>query len=80
MDVPDQMLAQNPYFAAFTNGRRAQMGIDPEKLGKALAGVTAESLRRAAEQVFARDRRAAVVVRETGADSREPEGGQDSDA
>jgi zinc protease len=61
-DVPDAMFARNPYGAAFTAGRRVQMGIDSAALRQRLEAVTAEDVQRAAETVFAPERRAAVVV------------------
>jgi len=61
-DVPDAMLARNPYGAALAAGRRVQMGIDPASLRARLDAVTAEDVARAAATVFAADRRAAVVV------------------
>ena len=61
-DVPDAMLARNPYGAALATGRQRQMGIDPAALRARLDAVTAEDVARAAATVFAPDRRAAVVV------------------
>jgi len=61
-DLLDAMLAQNVYGVAFSLGRRMQLGIDPEGLTKATEGVTNDDLRRAAQTIFAPDRRAAVVV------------------
>jgi len=61
-DVPDAMLARNPYGAALAAGRRVQMGIDPDTLRARLDAVTAEDVARAAATVFAPERRAAVVV------------------
>ncbi|MEA3367571.1 MAG: insulinase family protein [Planctomycetota bacterium] len=61
-DVPDAMLARNVYGVAFAAGRRAQLGIDPVDLRARLDAVTAADVKRAAETIFAPDRRAAVVV------------------
>jgi zinc protease len=61
-DVPDHLLAQNPYGVAFSLGRRRQLGIDPVKLKKSLAAATEEELRRAAKEIFAADRHAAAFV------------------
>ncbi len=61
-DVPDAMLARNPYGAGLATGRRVQMGIDPAALRARLDAVTADDVARAAATVFARQRRAAVVV------------------
>ena len=62
LSVPDQMLAQNLYGVAFGMGRRAQMGIDSAALKGAIETVTTDDLRRAAETVFSKKVRAAVVV------------------
>jgi zinc protease len=61
-DVPDRLLVQNPYGAAFALGRRRQLRIDPAKLQTSLAAVTNESLRRAAKEIFAPDRHASAFV------------------
>jgi len=61
-DVPDAVLARNPYGAAMSAGRRLQLGIDPADLRTRLGAVTAEDVKRAAETIFAPDRRAAVVA------------------
>jgi zinc protease len=61
--IPKQMIGMNPYFVAFSEGRRLQMGIDPTKLSKAFDDVKDEDLRKAAAQIFAPERRAAVVMR-----------------
>jgi len=61
-DVPDRMLARNPYGAALAAGRRVQLGLDPVGLRARLDAVTAEDVKRAAETIFAPDRRAAVIV------------------
>jgi len=71
-DVPDRTLARNPYGAAFSAGRRIQLGIDPADLRARLDAVTAEDVARAAETVFAPDRRAAVVVVPAGSERRAP--------
>jgi zinc protease len=44
MDLPDLLLARNPYLASFALGRREQLGIDGPALAKALDAVTEESL------------------------------------
>ena len=61
-DMPDRMLAQNPYGVAFSLGRRHQLGIDSEKLKKSLASVTDEDLRRAVKVIFALDRQAGAFL------------------
>ncbi|MDG3003044.1 sigma-70 family RNA polymerase sigma factor [Paludisphaera mucosa] len=61
-DLPDEALGANLYGVAFALGRREQLGIDPARMKAALAGVTASSLRRAASEIFADSRRAAVAI------------------
>jgi zinc protease len=61
-DVPDQALASNVYGAAFTLGRREQLGIDPGRMGADLDRVTPESLKRSAAEIFAESRRGLVRV------------------
>ncbi|HEY7156820.1 MAG TPA: pitrilysin family protein [Gemmataceae bacterium] len=61
-DVPDRLLAQNPYGVAFSLGRRHQLGIDPIKLKKSLAAVTDEDLRLVAKEIFASDRHAGAFL------------------
>jgi len=51
-DLPDNLLAQNPYGVAFSLGRREQLGIDPVKLNRAFQAVTDQDLRRAAAEIF----------------------------
>ena len=52
----EEMLAQNPYFAAFGLGRRLQLGIEAAKLKADLAKVTDADLKRAAKEIFGPDR------------------------
>ena len=61
-NIPDRMLAQNLYGVAFSVGRRAQLGIDPAKLAKAMEAVTTEDVHRPAKKVFARGNRAGIIV------------------
>ena len=65
VDMPDAMWAQNPYGLAFSLGRRYQLGFDPVKLRKAVEGVKTDDLRRAAGELFAAKKRAAVIVQPT---------------
>ena len=62
-EIPEQISLMNPYMVAFTLGRRAQLGVDPEALKVALDGVTMEQLERCRQEIFGPDRGAAVVVR-----------------
>lgn len=61
-NIPDRMLARNPYGLAFSVGRRAQLGIDAAKLAKAMVAVKTEDVHRAAKKVFARGNRAGMIV------------------
>jgi zinc protease len=60
--IPDAMLGQNLYGAAFRIGRRVQLGIQATKLTRAIEAVTPDQLRRAADEYFAPSRRATAVV------------------
>ncbi len=61
-EIADELLAPNPYFAAFSLGRRYQLGLTPAALKEALAKLRDEDLRRAAKDLFGPDRCAGVVV------------------
>jgi len=61
-DMPDPVLAQNPYGVAFGLGRRAQLGINPSELAQAIGSLTETDLRRAAGEIFARERSAVVAI------------------
>ena len=60
--MPDPMIYNNLYGAAFATGRSIQMGIDPAALEKALKGLEAGDVEKAATELFSRERQAAVVV------------------
>jgi zinc protease len=61
-DVADELLAANPYFVAFSLGRRQQLGIDPAALKAALAKLGEDDLRRAAREVFGPEQGAGVFL------------------
>jgi zinc protease len=61
-DMPDQVLAQNPYGIAFGLGRRAQLGINPAELAQAIDSLTENDLGRAVGEIFAQERSAAVAI------------------
>jgi zinc protease len=61
-EIPDSVLAQNPYGVALGMARREQMGLDPAQLGRTFDALTEDQLRRAAGEVFAPGRHAAAVV------------------
>ena len=61
-DMPEPVLAQNPYGVAFGLGRRAQLGINPSELAQAIGSLTETDLRRAAGEIFARERSAVVAI------------------
>jgi len=62
IEPPDEVLALNPYGAAFALGRRAQLGIDPARLSASLQAVQRDSHRRAATEVFGGSRRTKVFI------------------
>jgi zinc protease len=61
-DIPDSLLAQNPYGVALALAQRRQLGIDPAGLKRALGSVTDADLRRAAKEVFAPSRHAGAFL------------------
>ena len=61
--IPDEQLAFNPYGVAFGLGRREQMGIDPARFRRDLEGVTEQSLRKAATDLFDPKKHAAAFVK-----------------
>jgi len=61
-DIPDEILANNPYGVIFSIGRREQLGIDSASLDKAFQAVTDQDLRRAAAEIFAPDRHAGAFI------------------
>ncbi len=62
MEIPDQLLAQNPYGVIFSIVRRKQLGLDPAKLSRALKAVTDADLRKAAREVFAPSRHTGAII------------------
>ncbi|MGO9914583.1 MAG: sigma-70 family RNA polymerase sigma factor [Isosphaeraceae bacterium] len=61
-DLPDFVLARNPYGVALSLARREQLGIDPARLIRAFDDLTENSLRRAAGEVFAPGRHAGAFI------------------
>ena len=61
-EVPDALLAQNPYAMAFSLARREQLGLDSAGLNRALDALTEAELRHAAAEVFAPARHAGAVI------------------
>jgi zinc protease len=61
-DLPDFVLAQNPYGVALSLARREQMGVDSAKLGRAVDTLAEDRLRRAASEIFAPSRHAGAFV------------------
>jgi len=61
-DMPDQVLAQNPYGIAFGLGRCAQLGINPAELAQAIDSLTENDLGRAVREIFAPERSATVAI------------------
>ncbi len=62
-NVRERELARHPYGAAFSLGRRHQMGIDPAALNQAIDEVTDQQLRRAQREFFAQINSVEVLVR-----------------
>lgn len=62
-ELPELAIGANPYFLAFSLGRREQLGIDPDALKTRIDAVTTEELQRCAKEIFSDERGAAVVVR-----------------
>ena len=63
MPVSETLVRVNPYFVAFSAGRRLQMGIDSAKLKAALEALKDDDLRKAETQIFSPKARSAAVVR-----------------
>jgi zinc protease len=61
-ELPDSVLAQNPYGVALSVARREQLGIDPAKLKRAFDALTEGELRGASDKIFAPARHAAVTI------------------
>ncbi len=61
-DLPDFVLARNPYGVALSLARREQLGIDAAQLNRALDVLTEGDLRRAAGEVFAPGRHAGAFI------------------
>jgi zinc protease len=62
IDIPDNLLAQNPYGTAFSLGRRAQMGLNSAKLKIAISNVTDQDLKKVAIEIFAPSRHAGAFI------------------
>ena len=62
-ELPELAIGANPYFLAFSLGRREQLGIDPDALKTRIDAVTTEQLQRCAKEIFSDEHGAAVVVR-----------------
>ncbi|MCA9310786.1 MAG: insulinase family protein [Phycisphaerales bacterium] len=68
MEMPDSQAAQNPYFIAFSEGRRRQVGLDPLALKDALARLTPADLEACYNAVLSPARGSAVIVRTVAAE------------
>jgi zinc protease len=62
IEVPDAQVAMNPYGAAFGIARRAQLGLDGEALGRALAAVDQAAFDAMRERVFGKERGSTAAV------------------
>jgi zinc protease len=61
-ELPDSMLAKNPYVVAFSLGRREQLGMDPRAIKRAFETVTDVELQRARKEIFAPSRHTAAFI------------------
>jgi zinc protease len=64
MELPDNLLAQNPYGVCFSLARREQLGLDAAQLDRKLGGVTEKQMRVAAKEFFDQARRVQTFVSE----------------
>jgi zinc protease len=62
VDLPDNILTNNPYGVAFSLGRREQLNMSSAELRRAWDAVTDEQLREVAKKVFAPDRHAGAFI------------------
>ena len=62
VELPDNILANNPYGVAFSLGRRDQLDMSSAELRRAWDAVTDDQLRRVAREVFAPERHAGAFV------------------
>ncbi len=60
-DLPDALLARNPYGLAFALARRDQLGLDPVRINRALDRLTDQDLKRAAAAIFDPARHAGAI-------------------
>jgi hypothetical protein len=62
VDLPDNILTNNPYGVAFSLGRREQLNMSSAELRLAWDALTDEQLREVAKKVFAPDRHAGAFI------------------
>jgi predicted Zn-dependent peptidase len=62
VDLPDNILTNNPYGVAFSLGRREQLNMSSAELRRAWDAVTDEQLLEVAKKVFAPDRHAGAFI------------------
>jgi hypothetical protein len=62
-EIPEQIVAANPYFGAFTLGRAQQMGLHGIDLQASLDAMTAEKLRACFDDCFQLERGALAIAR-----------------
>ena len=62
-ELPDFVLARNPYGLALSLARREQLALDPARLNRALETLTDQDLHRAASEIFAPGRHAGAFLR-----------------
>jgi len=61
-EIPDELLAQNPYGVCFSLARREQLGLDAVKLDRAMAKVTEKDIRRVVKEFFDPGRRVETLA------------------
>jgi zinc protease len=62
VEMPESLLARNPYGVAFSLARRLQLGLDVANLRRNLDGLTETEFRRAASVIFAPNKHAGACV------------------
>jgi len=60
-DIPNAMLAMNPYAAAFAKGRRQQRQLDSAELKQQFDNLTTEQMQQAARKFFGKGNRITVI-------------------
>ncbi|MCG3126284.1 MAG: hypothetical protein CHACPFDD_01115 [Phycisphaerae bacterium] len=61
-DIPDNLIAQNPYLMVFAMARREQRGLDPNALRRAIRDVKAADFERVIGETFSPQRQVSAAV------------------